>query len=817
MGYKILEIDSLLGKYYERDINLRMDNYNRMKTELLTDEQSLTDFANGAEYFGIHKTEGGWVYREWAPAAEAMFFMGDFNGWNKTANPMKYIGNGVFEVFLEGENTLWNGCKVKAVVLHQGQMLERIPLYAKRVVQDPGNYVWSAEVYETSDFVWSDEGFKAPKTPYIYECHIGMAQEKQGLGTYKEFKDFNLPRIKELGYNTIQIMAVMEHVYYGSFGYQVSNFFAASSKYGTPDELKELINTAHDMGIQVLLDVVHSHAVRNTAEGLNEFDGTVYQFFHAGGRGDHSAWGTKLFDYGKHEVIHFLLSNLKFWMTEYHFDGFRFDGVTSMLYHDHGLGTAFDHYDKYFSLNTDTEAVTYLQLANELIHEVNPNAVTIAEDMSGMPGMCLPIPDGGIGFDYRLAMGTPDMWVRMVKDRKDEDWDLWNIYYELTGRRPQEKVIGYVESHDQALVGDKTMMFRLCDSEMYYNMDKASKSLVIDRGIALHKMIRLLTASLGGEGYLNFMGNEFGHPEWIDFPREGNNWSYFYCRRQWSLVDNPELKYGWLNQFDQAMLSVLQKNRVLSKGETHNLWIHQGDMVMIYERNGLLFIFGFHPSKSFSGYFIPVTAAGEYKVILSTDTEEFGGFNRVATNVEYATETLPDGRTGFLYYIPSRTAVVMKRIIRRPRKKAEPEVVAEVTAEEVVEIAEKTTGKKTAKASAEKKTKATAKASADKETKTEAKATARKTSRNAEKSADTSESETTAKKTTRKKSAAKAEQTEETPVKKTTKKSTAAKAEQTEETPVKKTTRKKTATAAEADVAAPAKRTRKKKTEAAEA
>lgn len=774
MGYKILEIDSLLEKYYERDINLRMDNYNRMKTELLTDEQSLTDFANGAEYFGIHKTEGGWVYREWAPAAEAMFFMGDFNGWNKTANPMRYIGNGVFEVFLEGENALWNGCKVKAVVLHQGQMLERIPLYAKRVVQDPGNYVWSAEVYESGDFVWSDEGFKAPKTPYIYECHIGMAQEKQGIGTYKEFKEFNLPRIKDLGYNTIQVMAVMEHVYYGSFGYQVSNFFAASSKYGTPDELKDLINTAHDMGIQVLLDVVHSHAVRNTAEGLNEFDGTVYQFFHAGGRGDHSAWGTKLFDYGKHEVIHFLLSNLKFWMTEYHFDGFRFDGVTSMLYHDHGLGTAFDHYDKYFSLNTDTEAVTYLQLANELIHEVNPNALTIAEDMSGMPGMCLPIPDGGIGFDYRLAMGIPDMWVRMVKDRKDEDWDLWNIYYELTGRRPQEKVIGYVESHDQALVGDKTMMFRLCDSEMYYKMDKASKSMIIDRGIALHKMIRLLTASLGGEGYLNFMGNEFGHPEWIDFPREGNNWSYFYCRRQWSLTDNPELKYGWLNAFDKAMLSVLQKNRVLSKGETHNLWIHQGDMVMVYERNGLLFIFGFHPSKSFSGYFIPVTAAGEYKVVLSTDTEEFGGFNRAATNIEYVTETLPDGRTGFLYYIPSRTAVVMKRIIRRPRKKAEPEVVAEAVAEEVTD---KAAGKKTAKSASE--------------------ASGKKSSKTTAKTADQTEAETTAKKTTRKKATAKAEQAEDTTVKKTT-------------------TRRKTAKSAETEAAAPAKRTRKKKTETVE-
>ena len=668
MGYKILEIDSLLGRYYERDINLRMENYHRMKNELLDEGQTLSDFANGANYFGIHRTETGWVYREWAPAAEAMFLMGDFNQWNREANPMNYIGNGVFEVYLDGTQTLWNGCKIKAVVCHDGQMLERIPLYAKRVVQDPETLTWCAEVYESSDFAWTDAGFKADPTPYIYECHIGMAQEKEGIGTYKEFKEFNLPRIKKLGYNTIQIMAIMEHVYYGSFGYQVSNFFAASSKYGTPDELKDLINTAHEMGIQVLLDVVHSHAVRNTAEGLNEFDGTVYQFFHAGGKGDHSAWGTKLFNYNKKEVLHFLLSNLKFWMTEYHFDGFRFDGVTSMLYHDHGLGTAFDHYDKYFSLNTDTESVTYLQLANDLIREVNPAAITIAEDMSGMPGMCIPIEDGGIGFDYRLAMGIPDMWIRMIKERKDEDWDMWGIYHELTGRRPQEKVIGYAESHDQALVGDKTIMFRLCDSEMYDKMNKASSSMIIDRGIALHKMIRLVTASLGGEGYLNFMGNEFGHPEWIDFPREGNHWSYFYCRRQWSLADNPDLKYMWLNDFDRAMLSMLQKNKVLSKGETHNLWTHQGDKVLIYERNELLFIFGFHPNKSFSGYFVPVSKEGEYKILLSTDEDKFGGYNRVDTKMEYKTETLPDGRIGFLFYIPSRTAVVLKRIIRRKKK-----------------------------------------------------------------------------------------------------------------------------------------------------
>lgn len=661
MGYRIIEIDSLL-KNYESDINLRMECYRRKKKELLSKRQTLSDFANGYEYFGIHRIRGGWVYREWAPAADAMYLMGDFNDWNKTSHPMQKLENGIFEITLKTKE-LWHGCHIKAVVVNGDQVLERIPLYITRVEQDPETYLWTGVVWHPKKkYQWNDEGFKGEKIPYIYECHIGMAQEKYGIGTYKEFKESVLPRIKKLGYNTIQIMAVMEHPYYGSFGYQVSNFFAASSRFGKPEELKELIDTAHQMGIRVLLDVVHSHAVKNTNEGINEFDGTVEQFFHTGKQGEHSAWDTKLFNYGKNEVLYFLLSNLKYWMAEYHFDGFRFDGVTSMIYRDHGLGTNFDSYDKYFSLNTDLEALTYLTLANDLIHQINKKAITIAEDVSGMPGMCIPIKDGGVGFDYRLAMGVPDLWIKMLKEVRDEDWDLWGLWYELTGRRPKEKVIGYAESHDQALVGDKTIMFRLCDQEMYWSMEKKTQNMIIDRGIALHKMIRLMTLTLAGEGYLNFMGNEFGHPEWIDFPRQGNNWSYHYCRRQWSLVDNPELKYEWLNCFDQAMIAMSKKERTLSAENVHNLWVHQGDKVMVYEKGGDIYVMNFHPNRSFRGYFIPVTEPGEYKVILSTDEKQFGGQERVSKTYVYKTEELPDGRCGFLLYTPSRTAIVLKRL-----------------------------------------------------------------------------------------------------------------------------------------------------------
>ena len=547
--------------------------------------------------------------------------------------------------------------------MHNGETLRRVPTYATRVVQDPETYWWCAEVDNVlyDHFKWTDKAFKPTATPYIYECHIGMAQEKYDVGTYKEFTENILPRVKKLGYNTIQIMAIMEHPYYGSFGYQVSNFFAASSRYGKGKDLKELINTAHKMGITVLLDVVHSHAVKNVGEGLNFFDGTEYQFFHEGEKGNHSAWDTKLFNYGKNEVLHFLLSNLKFWMEVYHFDGFRFDGVTSMLYHDHGLGSAFCNYDMYFSMNTDTEAVTYLQLANELIHTHNPKALTIAEDMSGMPGMCIPLKDGGIGFDFRLSMGVPDLWIKMIKESTDETWNMDTLWYELTGRRPKEKNIGYCESHDQALVGDKTIMFRLCDADMYTGMNKDSGNVVIDRGVALHKMIRLLTATLAGEGYLNFMGNEFGHPEWIDFPREGNGWSYHYCRRQWSLADNPALRYEQLEAFDVAMIALLRKERLLAK-PAERRFIHNDDKVIIYKKGAVTFAFNFHPNRSFEGYFVETEAVGAYRVCLSTDAPVFGGFDRIDRSYIYDARKQPDGRTGFYCYLPSRTAVAFKKV-----------------------------------------------------------------------------------------------------------------------------------------------------------
>jgi len=661
---KILTIDPWL-KPYSADLIHRQERYGDVKKTLLGEGGTFKDFANGHHFFGFHQSHDGWFYREWAPAAEALFLMGDFNQWQPDRHPLTRREDGTWEIFLPGKDALTHKSHVKVRVRSRGLDRDRIPLYIRRIVQDPQTHAFNGQIWAPADpFNWTDASFRvdSAQPPLIYETHIGMAQEKEAIGTYREFALNILPRIKALGYNTIQIMAIMEHPYYASFGYHVSNYFAASSWFGEPEDLKFLIDQAHGMGIAVLMDIVQSHAVKNYAEGINAFDGTVDQFFHPGSRGDHSAWNSKLFDYGKHGVIHFLLSNIKFWLEEYHFDGFRFDGVTSMIYHDHGLGTAFDNYGKYFSTNTDLAALTYLQFANELIKEVRPDGLSIAEDMSGMPGMCLPIAAGGIGFDYRLAMGMPDFWIKTLQ-QKDEDWNMAALFHELSTGRYLEKRIGYVESHDQALVGDKTFIFRMADQDMYWHMGKDDQNLAVERAVALHKMARLITISLGCEGYLNFMGNEFGHPEWIDFPRQGNGWSFRHCCRRWSLADNPALQYESLNQFDQAMIRFMGEEGLMGGGVPKLLWLDQKMKLIAYRKKDCIFLFNFNPLASFPGFELPVHQAASFRVVLDTDEKRFGGQERISHSQIYESALLPGAseRTGILIYTPSRTGLVLKK------------------------------------------------------------------------------------------------------------------------------------------------------------
>lgn len=677
----IIEIDPWLEDY-RSDLELRMNNYFDKEAELLVDNSSLTEFANGHHYFGFHRTDEGWVYREWAPAAHQLYLVGDFNQWQAHSHPLARLTNGVWEIRLPGRDSLKHLQRIKVIVYFEGEDHYKLPLYIKHVVQEHDNFgnidwmgiIWAPE----EDFRWTDQGFhqKKTKAPFIYEAHVGLATEEAEISSYREFADHILPRIKDNGYNTLQLMAIMQHPYYGSFGYHVSSFFAPSSWFGNPDDLKYLVNKAHSMGIRVLMDLVHSHAVKNTIEGINRFDGTQSQFFYEGMRGFHDQWDSMCFNYSKNEVIHFLLSNIKYWMEEYHFDGFRFDGVTSMLYWDHGLGKSFDSYKKYFSMNTNTDALCYLMLATKLAHSINKNAILVAEDMSGMPGLCLPIENGGIGFDYRLAMGIPDMWIKKMKTN-DFDWNMFDLYYELTTKRPQEKKINYAESHDQSIVGDKTLFFWMADSEIYWHMNKDDDNYIIARALALHKMIRLITISTGGAGYLNFIGNEFGHPEWVDFPRQENDWSYHYCRRQWSLVDNPELKYQYLNLFDRDMLALMKEDQLMGPAGLQYLWIDQNRKIIAYRMNNYVLLFNFHPTDSYEQLQFPVHQDGLYQVIFSTDREKYGGYDRIDENYRYPTKTLnnSDFDYGLVIYIPSRTGLVLKKLspADQPDRKKEQE------------------------------------------------------------------------------------------------------------------------------------------------
>jgi 1,4-alpha-glucan branching enzyme len=621
----------------------------------------LEGFAAGHEYFGMHLRGDEWIFREWAPNATRLALIGDFNNWRPSERfeARRVTDSGDWELRLP-EDYLRHGQRYRLLLEWPGGGGERVPTHARRVVYSDAYNTYNAQIWHPPEpHQWRNGRIDArERRPLIYEAHVGIASEEPRVAGYREFADRILPRIASGNYNTVQLMAIQEHPYYGSFGYHVSSFYAPSSRFGTPDDFKYLVDRAHELGLAVVIDLVHSHAVRNEVEGLGLFDGTRYQYFHEGKRGYHTAWDSYCFDYGKPEVLHFLLSNCRYWLDEFRIDGFRFDGITSMLYTHHGLGTAFGSYDDYFK-DVDADALAYLALANKLVHTVNPKAVTIAEDVSGMPLLTASAEQGGCGFDYRLAMGIPDYWFEVLETR-DEDWGMGELCHRLTDHRPEESVVNYAESHDQAIVGGKTVMFHMADAEMYSAMHRSARNLRVARAVALHKMIRLATLAGGGSAYLNFMGNEFGHPEWLDFPREGNGWSYHYARRQWSLADNPELLYHDLARFDRDMLAFAAGADLLSQAMPDWKFANEGDNVVAWMRGDYLFVFNWHPDKSFTAYPIPAPA-GRYRLIFDSDRSDYGGHERLTPR--QILETIEsDGSALILLYLPTRSALALQRM-----------------------------------------------------------------------------------------------------------------------------------------------------------
>lgn len=670
-GYELIRRDAYLRPH--RQFFEDMQNRIRWTEQRITGGMcALVDFAAAHEYFGLHlvpgpsPSEARWVFREWAPNARAIWLTGQFSGWRREDRfALHPIGGGKWELTVPAD-WIHHGDLYKLWVEWPGGAGERLPAYVRRAVQDSRTQVFAAQVWEPPEqYQWRCTDFKPKDEPLlIYEAHVGMALEDGRVGTYIEFRERILPRIVHAGYNAIQLMAIQEHPYYGSFGYQVSNFFAPSSRFGTPEELKALIDAAHAAGLSVFLDLVHSHSVKNELEGLSRLDGTLHQYFHSGDRGNHPVWDSRLFDYGKTEVLHFLLSNIKYWIDGFRFDGFRFDGVTSMLFIEHGLKDPFNSYDRYFNHNLDRDALVYVALANKMAHTLGKKVVTIAEDVSGMPGLAAPLEHGGFGFDLRLAMGIPDFWVRTIKEQPDEKWNVEWLFGDLVNRRADEQTISYAESHDQALVGDQTIIFRLLQTLMYHRMRIEQQDPAVQRGLALHCLIRLLTVTTAGHGYLNFMGNEFGHPEWIDFPRQGNNWSYHYARRQWSLRDNPALQYHRLAEFDREMINVVKQARLFSDPIIYKHYSHVEHQVLVYSRAGYLFLFNFSPNRSYADYIVDALP-GEFEMAFNSDEQRFAGHGRLDPKVRYVTRPMERyGRPSHVLqvYLPTRTAMVLRKI-----------------------------------------------------------------------------------------------------------------------------------------------------------
>ena len=670
--YDLINQDPYL-KNFEWCIKRRNEHFKNLLHQIESNEKSLENFADSYKNMGLHVLPNGDIkYREYAPGARGIALFGEFNNWNRDQYWAKRDQYGFWELIIpneDGKPRIKHQSKVKCnVVLSNGQWADRNPIWIEYLYQNTQSLIfdgvfWNPEVkYE---WKYPKKHLPKPKSLRIYEAHVGMSSFYPKVTTYKDFTENILPRIKRLGYTAVQLMAIMHHANYASFGYHVNNFFAISSRFGTPEDLMELIDKAHEMGLFMIMDIVHSHASSNVDDGFNNWDGTDYLYFHGGKMGHHSLWDSRLFNYSSYETLRFLLSNCAYYSEKFRFDGFRFDGITSILYRNHGIKYSFSgDYNEYFSNNFDEDGGVYLMLANKLLHQINPEVITIAEDVSGMPGLCLTVEQGGFGFDYRLNMSVSDKWIQLLKEYKDENWNMGNLIFTLTNRRYNEKHVGYCESHDQSIVGDKTIAMWLFDKEMYWNMScNSPETIIISRGMSLHKLIRMITFALGGEGYLCFMGNEFGHPEWVDFPRPGNGWSYSHCRRRWDLCDNKNLRYKYLYNWDVAMNKLDDVFNFISSPFQYVSLKHEDDKIVVFEKGDLLFVFNFHPYKSYENYKIGTKWGTKHKIVLDSDEFRFFGKGRLEYGHGNFFPIINQGWNNrpnqFNLYIPSRTCMVL--------------------------------------------------------------------------------------------------------------------------------------------------------------
>ncbi|MCL7041319.1 hypothetical protein MKW94_030953 [Papaver nudicaule] len=545
--------------------------------------------------------------------------------------------------------------------------VERVPAWATYVLPEVEGKQSVAVHWEPPPedaYRWKKERPKVPKSLRIYECHVGISGSEPKVSSFSEFTEKVLPHVKESGYNAIQLIGVIEHKDYFTVGYRVTNLFAVSSRFGTPDDFKRLVDEAHGLGMLVFLDIVHSYSAADEMVGLSLFDGSNDCYFHTGKRGHHKYWGTRMFKYGDLDVLHYLLSNLKWWVEEYQIDGFHFHSLSSMIYTHNGFAVFTGDMEEYYNQYVDKDALIYLILANEMLHELNPNIITIAEDATHYPGLCEQTSEGGLGFDFYANVSVSEMWLSLLESVPDHEWNMNKVVKTLLGNgKNTNKMLTYAENHNQSISGGRSF------GEILFGEIKepfAGSENMLLRGSSLYKMIKLITFTISGRAYLNFMGNEFGHPMRVEFPMPGNDFSFSLANRQWDLVEDKGVHQD-IFSFDKDMMKL--DERIFSKSLPKIHHVNDTTMVISYIRGPFLFVFNFHPENSYERYSVGADEAGEYQLILDTDAVKYGGQGHLKDDV-YLQRTMSnriDGLRNCLeIMLPRRTAQVYKltRILR---------------------------------------------------------------------------------------------------------------------------------------------------------